>query len=192
MTAPKELFEHLHRQVYLLASRWAVYCQLFDSGPDSIQLLNTSGRGVFALLQQLILDDAILSLCRLTDPPASGGGKDKQNASIRQLVDLAEGYQPGIKDEITPAVAALDMHVANIRVHRSKSLAHSDIQHAFEIEQLPGISYDELEGAMKECKSLLTRLGEVWGYQVVNGYNPVFAFGADGNALLAYLRKNTF
>ena len=189
MPTHDQLFESIDKCVAKLAYRWKLYGELFDSGQDNIDLLNASSASVFGLLQELMLDDVILTLCRLTDPAASGGGKDKENASINQLVKVSRSTaDPAIAAEIDASVDRLDKLVKSLKIHRSKAVAHADLQHSLNAETLPSITYDELEGAMKECYNLMGKLGTKSMYRV-GGYNPNIKFGEGGLNLLNVLRN---
>ena len=75
----EQLLESLENDYIQLRYRWEIFLQLYDSGEENIALLNSSGSNVFQLFQKLIIDDTMLSLCRLSDPERSAG---KENASV--------------------------------------------------------------------------------------------------------------
>ena len=179
-------FETIDRSVQQIFARWKIYNQLFDSGEENVALLNASGSNVFFLLQRLLLDDTILAISRLTDPPATG---KNDNASITRLAALARpSLAPSVASEVDASLARLAQHVINARRHRDKAIAHADLQHAVDSLALPEIAYGELEGAIQELEKLMLRLGSS-SVRRVGGYEPVLAFGTDGNALLQELRK---
>ncbi len=66
------LFNCIHEEVVQLFYRWKMFRQLFGSGEENLNLLNQSGSNVFALLQGLIIENAFLTVCRLTDPERTG------------------------------------------------------------------------------------------------------------------------
>ena len=186
MTAFEDAFEAIDKSIQQVFTRWKVYAQLFNSGEENVALLNSSGSYVFFLLQRLLLDDTILALSRLTDRPKSGG---QENASIKYLIQVAAPtLAPDVAAEVNASLAELESHVTNARVHRDKAVAHADLQHAVGTASLPDISYAELEGAMNSLTNLMLRLGSP-AIRRVGGYAPIIAFGADGNTLLAKLRK---
>ena len=91
MDRHRELLGAIEREFTQLGYRWAMFLQLFDSGQDNVDLLNKSGSNVFELLQKLIIDDVMMSLCRLTDPPKSMG---YENASLEHLVGKLQEELP--------------------------------------------------------------------------------------------------
>lgn len=189
MSARDELLMSINRQVGEVFARWHIYRELFDAD-DTVALLNRSGGYVFWLLQRLMLDDALLALSRLTDPPSSGRGKNAQaNASIGRLVELAlPGLPPLDASAVRDALSRLEGCVANIRVHRSKALAHADLEHATGATKLPDVEYADIESAMQELEGLVLKLGSSTAYRVGGFSNPVFAFGNGTSVLLHRLR----
>lgn len=185
MPAFEATFEAIDKSVQQVFVRWKIYGQLFDSGEENVEILNSSGSYVFFLLQRLLLDDMILALSRLSDPPATAG---RENASIRYLVQVAPTLSPKVAPEVNVSLVEFETHVANVRIHRNKAVAHADLQHAVGKAPLPDISYSELEGAMNALTNLMLRLGSPAIHRV-GGYEPIIAFGTDGNTLLAKLRK---
>jgi len=186
MPAYEVAFKAVDQSVQQIFVRWEIYTQLFDSGEENVALLNSSGSYVFFVLQRLLLDDTILALSRLTDPPETAG---KENASIKYLVEaMSASLSPELAAEVDASLVKLDAHVASARQHRNKAVAHADLQHAVGAASLPEIAYTELEEAMKELTYLILRLGSA-SIRRVGGYKPIIAFGTDGKKLLAKLQK---
>ena len=181
------IFNCINEDVLKLSYRWKIYLDLFDSGEANLELLNSSGGCVFELVQYLIMDDTILALSRLTDPPKSG--RDQDNANIRYLLALSKDVlNPSAVIDLNNALARLDAHVKNLRVYRHKALAHSDLHHALRMVGLPDITYVEVEGAMEECRNIVSKLGAELLNQSCN-FNVLIPFGYDASHLLTLLRK---
>jgi len=186
MVRHRKLLDAIEREFTQLGYRWAMFRQLFDSGQDNIDLLNKSGSNVFQLLQKLIIDDVMMSLCRLTDPPKSMG---YENASLRNLVGKLGGKLPlESKKKIDAKFIELGEHLGKVMVLRNKALSHTDLTHALNTELLPRPTYDELEGAIDTATSILNEItGKVFDYS--SDYIPHIPFGHDGNKLLSVLAK---
>ena len=132
MTEHRELLTAIEREFIQLGYRWAMFCQLFDSGQDNVDLLNKSGSKVFQLFQKLLIDDLMMSLCRLSDPPKSMG---YENASLRNLAEkLAEQLSPESKTKINEKFTELEQHLEKVTILRNKALSHTDLTHALNIE----------------------------------------------------------
>ena len=84
-----EIFEPLENDLVRLLSRWDMFLQLYDKGPKRIELLNKIASTFFYELHFLFINDMMLSISRLTDPPESLGRK---NLTISRLINtLKEG-----------------------------------------------------------------------------------------------------
>ena len=113
----ESVFETVDRQVQQIFARYEIYNQLFNSGDGNVELLNASGSYVFHIFQRLLLDDMLLALSRMTDPEGRLG---QENASINFLFALSKPHLSAENaDAATAAIARLDAHVSNIRVHRN-------------------------------------------------------------------------
>jgi len=181
----EELVKVIEREFIQLMYRWQLFCQLFDSGQENIDLLNKSGSNVFQLLQKLIIDDAMMSLCRLLDPDRSMG---HENASIRNLLKRVKGsLSEKANKDIDTKLSELGEHMKNISSLRNKSLSHTDYEHAISIELLPKPTYDELEKSIDAISSILDTLtSDLYGYSTSP---PQMPFGYDGNKLLNILAE---
>ena len=62
------LFKALERELDWLQGKWSEYQEIFGNGPSRREVLNTVASNFFYLLEQLLFQDAMLHLCRLTDP----------------------------------------------------------------------------------------------------------------------------
>lgn len=186
MIEHRKLLEAIEREFIQLGYRWAIFRQLFDSGQDNVDLVNKSGSNVFQLFQKLIIDDVMMSLCRLSDPSTSMG---YENASLRNLVGKLEQKLPLESQKIIDVkFTELKKHLAQITILRNKALSHTDLSHALNTELLPRPAYDELEGAIGAITSILNEVtGRVFEYS--SDYIPHLPFGCDGNKLLSVLAK---
>ncbi|MBW4974516.1 hypothetical protein KZZ08_12865 [Roseovarius mucosus] len=117
-------FHHIEDDLYNLRQLWRVYDALFGTSKERVDLLNASSGLVAFLIEQAFFEKALLSLCRLTDPPCSG--RDKlPNITIRRLPSLLEnhpnlaGLEYLIKDALEKASFA--------RKWRDKKIAHADL-----------------------------------------------------------------
>lgn len=184
MTKHTELLNAIERELTQLGYRWAIFCQLFDSGQDNVDLLNKSGSNVFLLFQKLIIDDVMMSLCRLSDPPKSMG---YENASLRNLVGKLEEELPQeSRKTIETKLTELTQHLVQVTTLRNKSLSHTDLSHALNTELLPRPTYDELERAIQAATCILNEItGAIFNYN--SDYIPLLPFGCDGNKLLSVL-----
>lgn len=182
----RSLLTAIEEEYIQLRYRWAIFDQLFDSGQDKIDILNKSGSNVFQLLQKLIIDDVMIRLSRLSDPPKSMG---HENASLNNLVQkLDQKLSSETKVKISEKLTELGKHLDKVKTLRNKSLSHTDLAHAINPEMLPRPTYEEIEGAMSVVSSVLNDVtGCIFDY--TSEYDPSLPYGHDGNKLLALLFK---
>ena len=182
----RDLLNAIEREFIQLCYRWQLFCQLFDSGQKNIDLLNKSGSNVFQLLQKLIIDDAMLALCRLSDPDKSMG---KENASIRNMLKKVRAeLSDEDAREIDAKLSELKEHMNKISILRNKAISHTDYEHALNTVLLPRPTYGELEDSMKAIERMLNIItGKLYNYS--SSYLPSMPYGHDGNKLLHVLSK---
>jgi len=77
-----KLFHALWQEFALLNTKWEEYVELYGTKPSRIELLNNAAPRFFRIVQDVLWDDLILHIARLTDPPQSKG---KDNLTIRRL-----------------------------------------------------------------------------------------------------------
>ncbi len=80
----EKLFESLRGETLDLHLRWKLYRHLYAGPKEDIVLLNKSAPSIFAILQSLLLEDCVLRICRITDPPSRGA---YEYLSVHQLAE---------------------------------------------------------------------------------------------------------
>jgi len=184
----KALLQVIDEDVVQLCGKWKIYNQLFGSGQDNIELLNKSGSNVFSMLQILILDNVFLTLSKLTDPKKQGG---HENTSISNLLkQLSCSMDDELFVKLETQLEELKTVCKNIRTHRNKSIAHSDISrvHKASTEFLPQITYGEIEDALKILREMMQDI-TVLLFGGSSGYDPDIAYGHGTDKLFYVLRK---
>ena len=79
------IFSELRDDLAWLQVKWGEYRELYGTSPERIDLMNSAAGLFFRILQDTLWEDALLHLCRLTDPAVMG---NKQNLSINALPEL--------------------------------------------------------------------------------------------------------
>lgn len=182
----EDVFQAVNQQITQLSHRWHIFRQLYDSGQESIDLLNRSGSIVFGLLQKLLIDDAILIISRLTDP---GGSSSQENASVANLLNRARVIlNTTDRDKFEKRLGAIRANVKSLRTHRNKAIAHADLEHAASEKALPPLTYDEIENAMTDlCKLMADIARTLFGWTM--HHNVIIRFGQGGDTLLRVLAR---
>lgn len=180
------LFYRIHEEVVHLFYRWKIHRQLFAGGQENLDLLNRSGSNVFSLLQGLIEENAFLTLCRLTDPAATGS---YENLSIKSLLEKAGAtLDARVHADLSERLERLEAATGKLRVHRSKRIAHLDLAHAINPELLPVVYYSELEDALNALGEVMRSLHLELLSADATYREPAIAYGCDGEHLLCILR----
>jgi hypothetical protein len=129
------MYRALHPHILIAHMRWKQYLILFSVSDERMQLLADSARGFFRIIQDVLRDNAFISLSRLTDKSLTAG---KENLSFFALVEAAE--MSGNIALATSAKSILNQlleRVESIRAWRNQWLAHLDLTEALASTPLP-------------------------------------------------------
>lgn len=143
-----------------LNHRWKLICELF-ANDQNIELLNKSGAHIFSLFQKLTIDEVMMALCRISDPPKTCG---KSNNSLKFYFEQRKGQlDAGAISKLDDMFGNLDNFMINIRKMRNLAISHSDHEVATKITNLPNISYDEIESTMELICKILNKIFDTRG-----------------------------
>ena len=186
MPGPSEkTFRAIKKHFTVLYAEWCIYDQLFGS-TATVALLNESAANVFVILQNAILDNCVLAFSRLTDNENTGKNK---NLSLPRLVNDVRKEDESLADELQPTLAELTELVARFRDHRHKRIAHLDLDTATARRELKPYEFGDIPKALDLVESILNTY-EYRTYNSTTLYrDTILPLGADGNALLALLKK---
>jgi hypothetical protein len=115
----------LWKELSWLHVKWEEFRTLYGTSEKEIALMNAVAPNFFGRLQQILWEDLMLHISRLTDPPKSAG---RDNLSLRRLPMLVG--DPGLKVKVEGLVAAAVTRSDFARDWRNRYLAHSDLLHA--------------------------------------------------------------
>jgi hypothetical protein len=123
-----EVYKPLSDEVAYLHKKWGIFCQLYASGDDIIDLLNSSAGGFFYECQEIWGADIISNISRLTDPKQMGKGKNtRDNLSLEKLVHAIDsGKFSTLKSNIEKLLDETMNRCSVIRKFRHKRLGHID------------------------------------------------------------------
>lgn len=176
------VYAALSRELIWLYAKWGEYRKLYAHSPERIELLNGTGAFFFGVVEDVLWDDVILGLARITDKPVTS---KKQNLTIQRLALMLPESEIAIqvKELVDVAVAK----AASIKPWRDKRLAHNDLDLALEVssELLPGISRQYVEDALEAVAAVLNYIQRHY-YDTEAAYNAFHApTGAE--TLMGYL-----
>jgi hypothetical protein len=117
-----ELRFELSTELIWLHVKWQWYRELFAVSQEQVDLLNRSAPDFFGFLFEALLDDVLLHMGRLTDPPRSAG---RDTLSVKRLPLLISDGR--LKNRVVRLLKRLDAKVQKVRIRRNKFLAHRDL-----------------------------------------------------------------
>jgi len=143
-----------------LRRKWSNFQELFGNGQERIDLLNTVASNFFYLLHRLFFEDAMLHLCRLTDPPRM---RDRETLTVMALTDTIS--DPALKASIETKMNKVREGCEFARKWRNRRLAHTDLVTLREghVLALPSVDSANIETALKSIDDLLTLVEDRYG-----------------------------
>jgi hypothetical protein len=129
MTAnmPKEMeaeFRLIQHELFTIIAKWRSFVELYGT-ESHVDLLNNAAPVFFRIVQDIFVDDVILSILRLLDPAKSMGN---DNLSIAHLIDhLAQSGVGALHAEVTSLHSDIRKDSERLIKIRNKLLAHNDL-----------------------------------------------------------------
>jgi hypothetical protein len=175
------IYYALYEEVTWLHAKWKQYRQLYAT-PETVDLLNRIAGFFFRVVQDVLWEDIVLHVARLSDPPKSMG---KANLTLRRLPEVIQLQE--LAAEVKNLVEEVQRESAFAREWRNRRLAHRDLSLAldFEAEPLQGVSRDQMERALSAIRAVLNKVqGRFWKSEVAFQH---FLAHDDAAALTYYL-----
>ena len=161
------LYHELEEEVDWLQQKWNEFGELFGKGPERIELLNSAASNFFFLLHKLMFEDAMLHLCRLTDPAEVQIRLGKKVLNRKNLTVMALAHaisDPALKDRVEIQARQVKKNCDFARGLRNKRLAHADLESFRNGIAGPKIVSKHVEDALKSMRDLLGRIRQHYGY----------------------------
>jgi hypothetical protein len=152
----ESVYEALRQDLIRLNANWQIYIQLFTVSEERYTVFNATAPGFFKLLQDVLVDNAVISLSRLTDPA--------HFQSLPRLVKLIKSQvSPAFHRELSSDLAELRSACEDIRTHRNKRVAHKAVKpgepHLEPVPtKLPSLTRKKIEQAMASSANLLNKV----------------------------------
>ena len=191
ITPPRESLADLHAKLEVelvwIYAKWRQFESVFAAPSPDIEVLNATAPDFFVQARDALIDDVLLSLCRVTDPARDRRGFE--NFSLGQLAEHPDVQAlSGLAQEVAQLIAEADTRVNFARQRRNKRLAHSDLPTVLRAEDNPLLPYkrSDVNAALAAISAVVSRiqlhLTGCDGY-----YDDAVGFG-DGHRLFQYLR----
>jgi hypothetical protein len=186
---PEEIaavFEALKSEIIWLHGRWIIFEQLYGTSPESVEMLNQIAATYFYVTQEILLNDILISIGRLTDKPRFGRS---ENLSIGQIVSRIDKKKyPELAARLEERLNAIETLCESIRIHRNKKLAHRDYDLTLKIAApLPAIKFKAIMDTLEAIRIFMNER-ELHFRDSTTAYEA-FAMRADGKSLINGLKK---
>lgn len=139
----KVVFDQLSDEVMWMHTKWVNHTQLFRSSEKRRKMLTECASTFFFIVHNVLIDDAIMSLSKLTEPAGSGNRRRLSFARLQK--EVRNNGDRKLADELSRIVQKLDEKGQLIRAHRNKRIAHLDLQTAINKVKLDKISVEMIE-----------------------------------------------
>lgn len=169
-----------------LRRKWSEFQELYEKSQERIDLLSTAASNFFFFLKRLLYEDAMMHLCRLTDPPKTRlRAGDRENLTVMALKDLVS--DPGFKASVQAKAEEARDKCTFARTWRNRRLAHTDLVSFREghATTLPAVNSPDIAEALKSIGDLLILIESHYGA-------PHFLLGPDpwgAKSLVYYLER---
>jgi hypothetical protein len=117
-------YTYIYNDVYSLIYEWQEYKELFNKSKKRFEIMNKSTGSFFWLIQNILLQNIILAICRLTDE-IRPRKIDKTHLSIYILPKAINDNE--FKVEINKICSQIRKSVCEIRDQRDSYIAHTDL-----------------------------------------------------------------
>ena len=181
------LWETLHTEVCWLHGRWKIYCQLYGTNQERVELLNKSAATFFSLLDRILIHEVQLSLSRLSDPAKTGRHKNMSLDALKKALD--ELGENDAAEKLDNAIKMFKKACAKVIHRRMKWIAHFDLDTMLTQQVNPriGPSRKEIEDAMSALRNAMNCINV--HYNDMSMAYDSFYMRADGDALIRSLRR---
>ena len=153
-----------------------VYHLYFKDG--RVEFLQKMVPSFFGHMQHALLNEVILGLCKLTDPPHTSRNK---NFSLTRLADIIQPQSKKLEVLSTRIYKRIERKdVQAIRAHRNKRLSHNDYDVIMNDADLPGFSLEQIEKIFSDFFKILDKVSmELFGAKIMYTNEMQAAYEAD-------------
>jgi len=154
------LCHELRDQLDWLRRKWSEFQELFEQGDERIEILNIVAPNFFLFLQKLLFEDAMLHLCRVSDPPKT---KNHTNLSLMLLAGLIPHQD--FSAQVRKDAEEVRKKCQFAREWRDKRLAHTDLTtlRNERVSPLPRVTSKNIEDAVESIRALLNSVEQHYG-----------------------------
>jgi hypothetical protein len=179
------LYQQLAEETLRIRQQWEHYQTLFREGRKRRELLAERTGSFFQVLQDVYLDDTILSLVRITEDPNIMG---HDTVVVKRLRDaVAEDGRGELAEDLSSRLEEIDDLRFALEERRKKLIAHRDKEALEGDYELPPLSLDQIEEILTHVENFLNTVCSKYDDSEVAYSSLVEISGAD--ALVAALKQ---
>jgi hypothetical protein len=163
------VFYSLFNDCCQLHIKWCEYVTLFGHDEERIKLLNLTAPGFFRIVQDVLWEDVLLHICRMTD----------SDRNVLSLGRLARLVKPAVRDEVETRLASVVASAAFAKDWRDRHIAHRNLQLAMN-EHAEPLAFGSRETVTEAVTAIAEFLGFVEGWHartLPTAYDFVRAMG---------------
>ncbi len=170
-------------ELYYLYTKWDCFKLLFCSGDETISVLNYAAGFFFGIYREVLRDDIILSICRLTDPATTPvTGQDRSNLTLAHLSEAIPDSDASLRQTLEEDLKNLKSQIADFRQHRNRRIGHYDLdtRKGHPDALLPNLGLNETDDALAAISAFLNRIHQFYD-QDENPYDMGIKAPGSGN-----------
>jgi hypothetical protein len=181
------VYHALYNEVLWLHMKWLEYRKLYGGSSERVKLLNSTSPFFFYVVEEVIREDVLLHIARLTDP-AEQGKERQQNLTLLRLTEKVADRE--LAEQIRGLVKTAKMLARFARTWRNKRLAHVDLDYSLNSRafKLPLASVRRIEGALEGFRHVMNRLESAYLHSTT-AYDHASAGAGDAEALVCWLAE---
>ncbi len=179
-----ELYFELHKEITWLHLKWKDFRALFASSRERVDLLNRVAPDFFGNLQRMMFEDALMHLCRLTDPPQSMG---HDNLTLQRLPNSIT--DPKLSTQVQSNVDVAKQQTQFARDWRNRALAHKELPQPMGLQPLAQANLQSVEDALEKIRQTMNCIEQHYQGSPVNYAESVEPPGGV-ESLLRHLRRS--
>ena len=152
-------------ELYFLYTKWNYYKLMFCSDVETITTLYYAAEFFFEIYREVLRDDIILSLCRLTDPATTNvKNQDKSNLTLKHLAEIIPESDALLRQTLAADLQNIDSQSAEFRQHRNRRISHYDLDTRKESPTalLPNLGLIETDKVLAAISALLNRIQQFY------------------------------
>lgn len=180
------LYEPLFNQICYLHAKWRTFCQLYAQGEETVELLNNIAPSFFHMYQEVLADDVLLMVSRLTDPKQTF---KRDNLSLERLASSIDRTKyPTLRVEVEKLLIEAKDQCNFAREHRNRRIAHSDLHTMLNAvsEPLTIATKQKIDDALRSICDVMNAVLNHFEHTTVS-YESVMVRD-DGDTIIARLR----